>query len=275
GGVTISDVATAAFAYNATAFREADNYLYAIASNGQLVRIQDDGSAAQLGAVSISGGGSLAAMYSGAFGGGAYADTYFVRAANSTSLMYLVDVDARTATSRTLSEAVTSNDFTWAYGYLWGVQADKQVVRINPADGAVTKVAATALFPLDDASQTSGYGAAWTYGNGNLAFSNNFTGYITQLAVTNPGGSPFSVSRVSTIVGPSTSQNDGATTPSQPVDLVVSVSSPPAAAPNSPIAWTVTVTNDGPGGSSGAVVQFPVPPGVTGVVPPDGCTVAA
>lgn len=148
-------------------------------------------------------------------------------------------------------------------------------MRIDPDNGDVTKIPATALFPLDDAAQTSGYGAAWTYGNGNIAFSNNYTGYITQLSVTNPDSATPTITKVSTIIGPSTSQNDATTTPSADVNLVLTVADPAAAAPSSRIDWTITVTNHGDGGSSGSVVSFPVPTGVTGVVLPSGCTQAA
>ena len=67
---------------------------------------------------------------------------------------------------------------------------------------------------------------------------------------------------MSTIAGPSTSQNDGATSPADPTDLTVAVTSPAAAAPGAPISWTVTVTNEGPNPSSGATFNFPAPEGV-------------
>lgn len=275
GGVEIANVGSAAaFGYNALAFRTADSYAYAISSTGQLVRVHHDGSTTQLGTIAIAGGGTLGAMYSGAFGEGAFADTYFVRPTNAGSTVYKVDVTTLTATALTLTAQVTTNDFTWAHGHLWGVQADKTVVRINPDTGLVTMIPAAALFTADDATQTAGYGAAWRYGNGNIAVSNNSTGNITQFTVVDAGTSTPSVTKVSTIRGPSTSQNDGTTTPSSPADLELAVASPAPAGPAAPITWTVKVTNDGPGGSSGSVVSFPVPTGVTDVVPPVGCTLA-
>ena len=278
GGVEISDVqAPASLAYNALAYRAQDGYLYAISSTGKLLRVHHDGSTSQVdgGTIGIVGGGTLGAMYSGTFGEGALADAYFVRPVNSGTTMYRVDIASLTATPVTLTQAITTNDVTAAYGYLWGVQADKTVVRIDPGSGTVLKIPATAVFTSDDASQSSGYGAAWTYGNGNIAVSNNHTGYITQFSVINPSSAAPTIVKVSTIIGPPTSQNDAATTPSSPADLELTVASPAPAAPSSPITWTVTVTNDGPGGSSGSVVSFPVPAGVTGVVQPVGCTVAA
>ncbi len=277
GGVEIANVGgAAALDYNAVGYRGADSYLYAISSSGQLIRIEHDGATTQLGSVTISGGGTLGAMYSGAFGGGAHADTFFVRS-TSGSTLYRVDVPTRTATTRTLSQSITNNDFAWAYGYLWGVEADtKAVVRIDVTSGTVTKIPTSGVFPAADPNTASpGYGAAWTYGNGNLAVSNNDTGNITQFSVTNPGDPMPIITKVSTIQGPSTSRNDAATTPSSPVDLQLTVASPAPAAPGASIGWTVTVTNGSAAGSSGSVASFPVPSGVTDVVPPVGCTVTS
>lgn len=276
GGVEIANVGPAAgISYNALAYRTEDSYAYAISSSGQLVRIEHDGSTTQLGLISLDSGGTLGAMYSGAFGEGADSDKYYVRPTNSGNVIYVVDVDDRTAQTLTLLDTITTNDFTAAYGFLWGVQADKTIVRIDPSTRAVLKIPAAEIFTSDDASQTSGYGAAWTYGNGNIAVSNNYTGNITQFAVTGAETASPTITKVSTIRGPSTSQNDGTTTPSTDVDLELTVASPAPAAPSAPITWTITVTNDGPGGSSGSVVSFPVPTGVTGVVPPVGCTVTS
>ncbi|HEY5514994.1 MAG TPA: hypothetical protein VIK12_02145, partial [Pengzhenrongella sp.] len=274
GGVEIASLITAGFAYNAIGFRVADDYIYGIASDGQLVRVENNGTATQLGAISGVTGG----LYSGAFGEGAYADTYFARPTGSSTSLYSINVTTRQATTITLSQAVECNDFTWADGYLWGVEPngtdDWRVVRISPT-GAVTTIPTTGVFPDTTVGDTGTYGAAWTYGNGNIAVSHNGSGNITQFSVTNPTAALPTVTKVSTIKGPATSQNDATTTPSSLTDLVVTVADPAPAAPSSSISWTITVTNDGPGGSSGSVVSFPVPTGVTDVALPTGCTQAA
>ncbi|UZN02551.1 beta strand repeat-containing protein [Cellulomonas sp. S1-8] len=281
GGVTIASLGSrAGFLYNAVDYRPSDNYLYGVASNGQLVRIQHDGTATQLGTIA----GVSTGQYSGAFGA---ANTLYVRPTGSSTSMRAVDVVARTSTAVTLSEAVTMNDFTFWQGYLWGVEVAagpgtipiRTLKRISTT-GQVTSIDVTNLFPDTDDSTGglgTGYGAAWVYGNGNLAFSYNNTGNITQLRVTNPSATLPTAALVSTIAGPPTSQNDGATSPSSPTDLTVDVTSPAPAAPSAPITWTVVVTNSGDAGSSGATFNFPVPTGVglTDAGLDTGCTLTS
>ncbi|GIG41141.1 beta strand repeat-containing protein [Cellulomonas phragmiteti] len=281
GGVTIASLGSrAAFLYNAVDYRPSDNFLYGIASNGQLVRIQHDGTATQLGTIS----GVTTGQYSGAFGG---PNTLYVRPTGSSTSMRAVDVVARTSTAVTLSEAVTMNDFTFWQGYLWGVEVAagsgsvpvRTLKRISTT-GQVTSIDVTNLFPDADDSTGglgTGYGAAWVYGNGNLAFSYNNTGNITQLRVTNPSATLPTATLVSTIAGPPTSQNDGATSPSTPTDLTLAVTSPAPSAPSAPITWTVQVTNSGDAGSSGATFTYPVPTGVglTDAGLDTGCTLTS
>lgn len=279
GGVEIQSLgASAAFPYNAVGYRAADAYLYGIGASGstaayELVRIESGGVATSLGAITgLPASGSYAA---GAFGGGAESDTLFVKTNTAASNIYAVDVTTR-AVTRVIDPTQDFNaiDFTWANGYLWGVELSgsvKTLVRVDTA-GVVDRIATGSLFPADD---SSGYGAAWTYGNGNLAFSNNGTGAITQIRVTDPTAATPTLTKVSTISGPSTSSNDGATSPSSAADLQLTVTQPAPAAPSSPVAWSVEVSNEGPGGSSGGTFSFTVPTGVTGVTVPTGCTVAS
>lgn len=282
GGVTITSLApngTAGFAYNAVGFRAADNYLYGVSSDVQLVRIEHDGTATKLGAIRTAGGTALGtALYSGTFG--ADPDILYARPTGASSTLYLVDVTTARYTTRTLSASVNVNDFSYAGGYLWGVDgstATKRLVRIDPATGVVTSVDVTSVFPAADGSSgySTGYGAAWTYGNGNLAFSYNATGNITQIRINDLAAATPQVRLVSTIAGPSTSQNDGATTPASPTDLRLVVDGPEPSAPSSPISWTIDVVNAGPAGSSGATFSYPVPAGVTGVTLPVGCALVA
>ncbi|KGM09456.1 hypothetical protein N869_07060, partial [Cellulomonas bogoriensis 69B4 = DSM 16987] len=272
GGVEIRSIGTAApFLYNAVGYRVSDGYLYGMQSNSNtLVRIGDGAEVTALGAVTGLPSGTYAA---GAFGEGAEADTFFVKTNQTTSPVYAIDVDTRTVTRTiTPSTGFNSIDFTWADGYLWGVRtsaAVKTLIRLDTTTGEVLPIATGTVFPAGD---TGGYGAAWTYGNGNLAFSNNSTGNITQVTVTDPTGSAPEVTWVSTISGPPTSSNDGATTPSEPTDLVPMVTDPAPAGPATPLTWEVEITNAGPGGSSGSTFTFAVPEGVTDVTLPLGCS---
>jgi CshA-type fibril repeat protein len=279
GGVEVHSVgAAASVEHNALGYRDADKHLYAIVRAGaqkySLLQIGSGGSETVLGP--ITGLPASGDYVSGAYGGGADADTFFVRDIGGTAPIYAIDVATRTVTrpAVAVSQSATVYDFTWAYGHLWGVElsgANRTLVRIDPTTGVVTRLNVTSLFAAAD---STGYGAAWVYGNGNLAFSNNGSGSITQLTVTDPGGATPTVTRVSSIAGPSTSANDGATSPSSPADLQLTVTQPAPAAPSSPIAWSVQVTNHGAGASSGGTFSFAVPTGVTGLGLPTGCTVA-
>ncbi|WP_369255981.1 DUF6923 family protein [Geodermatophilus amargosae] len=280
GGVQIVSIGTAASStYNAVGYRTVDDDLYGIAATSNvLVQVHSaDGAMTSLGAVTglpVPSAGSYAA---GAFGAGDDADVLFVKANSATSDVYAVDVATRTVI-RTIDPSQDFNaiDLTWSDGFLWGVEvttSGKTLIRLDVSDGTVTRIATGSVFPATDPNSTSsGYGAAWTYGNGNLAFSNNGTGAITQVRVQDATAPMPTLARVSTITGPSTTSNDGATSPSSPANLELTVTPPAPAAPHSPITWEVVVTNDGPGGSSGGVFQFDVPAGVTDVDVPDGCT---
>src|SRR5262249_33969053 len=102
--------------------------------------------------------------------------------------------------------------------------------------------------------------------NGNLGFSNNQTGDIYQMSVTNPSGTPtFAV--VSHYTGPVAGQsNDGtACNDALPADLAITKTGPAIVAPSGTITWSITVKNNGPGNSSGYAISDPIPTGVTNV----------
>lgn len=273
GGVEIrSRGAAASVQYNAVGYHAVDHQLYGLSiPDRELLRIDPStGVITTLGLVAgLPTTGTFAA---GAFGVGSDASTLFVKTNTSGSSVYAIDVPTRTVVRTiTPSSAFNAIDFTWADGYLWGIEGigtAKTLIRLDTATGAVVRLGASALFPSAD---IDGYGAAWTYGNGNVAFSNNHTGNITQLKISGATSPTPTATRVSTITGPSTTSNDGATSPSAPADLRLAISQPEPAAPGAPIAWTVTVANAGPGGSSGATFGFDVPAGVTGLTLPAGC----
>ena len=65
---------------------------------------------------------------------------------------------------------------------------------------------------------------------------------------------------ISNYTGPvAGSSNDGAACAASPVDLSIIKSGPAAVAPSGKITWTLTVTNNGPGNSSGFAVSDTVP----------------
>lgn len=248
GATTFSPVGPpSSTVYNALGFNPLDNYLYAIDWNtARLVRIENDGSTRDLGAVA----GLSAAMLVGAFGPGGQ---YWVTAGTRTT-MYTIDVATRTATPLALSEAPNIYDWTYANGYLWGTSG-VEYVRVDPATGQVTRFPAT----LPAAS----YGAAWTYGNGDLGFSNNTTGDVTRVRVSNPASASPTFAIVSTARGPATADNDGASCAGPPADLEISKAGSQVTEPGGVARWTVTVRNNGPGVVSGFTVTDIVPAGAT------------
>ena len=117
---------------------------------------------------------------------------------------------------------------------------------------------------------------AWTFSNGNLGFSSNGTGNIYQIAIANPSAAPRpSASCPITPAGHRLEQRRRRLRrASSPSTWASSRPGPPPSARAARIAWTLTVTNNGPGNSSGFAVSDVVPAGVTKVTSTTpGCAV--
>ena len=173
------------------------------------------------------------------------------------------------------SQPVDFSDVTYAYGFLWGVNDSSQtIVRVNTATGLVSSFDGSAVLPAALNTALGLYGAAWTYGNGDLGFDRN-DGTVLQIAVANPGGTP-TFSLVSKQVGPSQQKNDGTNCAALAADLAIVKTGPATVAAGGSVSWNLTVTNNGPGASSGFVVNDTVPAGYTAVATTTtGCTVTA
>jgi len=263
-----------AWSHNAGAYRPADSYLYAVSAAldaahpiNHLLRVDPaTGSVADLGAVT---GLPASGVNSGAFDA---SDNYYVGFNTATSI-YRINLTTRVATAVALapSAQLLISDWTFANGFFWGVTNGAQsITRVNPANGAIARFAATFL------PSASGYGAAWTFGNGNLGFGNNDTGRIYQVRVATPAGTP-AFTLVSSSPGPlPNTANDGTSCVSPPADLGITKTGPASSSAGGALSWTLTVTNNGAGVSSGFTVVDTVPAGVTGIASPTpGCTVAA
>ena len=274
GSVTFTDLgAPYSTGYNALGFDPLNGYLYAYtAASGsdQLLQIDSTGAVTSL--------GSVTGLPSGAYLDGAFdpAGNLWVTAGDGSNVAEEIDVTSTPPTviqSLNLSATFYPDDFTYANGYLWGMDGfftnKIKIYRLNILTGQVDTFNA----PGQISTGTGLFGAAWTYGNGNLGFSNNSTGDVWQIAVTNPTGTPtFAV--VSHYSGPSSTTNDGAACTALPTDLSVVKSGPATVAPNGTVTWTLAVTNNGPGGSSGFAVSDDVPAGVTNVATSTpGCSV--
>lgn len=262
--------------HSALGFNPADNYLYAMVDQrdtselpfGSLVRIGKDGSLQRVGSrvYSHTGGGNR--WSSGAFNpdDGLYyvADAGTV-AVNNRSLL-AIDVSTGAEVRRLeLTEPLRAQDFTISDGFAWGVGPNGAMRRLNLANGRIrTFVGVLPATP-------SGYGAAWTFGNGNFGFSDNDTGRVYQVSVAEPATADPTIDVVSSVAGPSSDFSDGAAIPGLPTDLAIAKDGPATVISGNRIEYTLKVTNNGPGVSSGWTVLDVLPssltnPSVTGEV---------
>ncbi len=167
-----------------------------------------------------------------------------------------------------LSKAWQPIDFTYYEGFMWGLSGTT-IYRLNLSTGEVTTYAAPA------GVESGNYGAAWTFSNGNLGFSNNATGGIFKIEVKTPATPTFAL--LAHYTGPVASQsNDGAACiAKEKVDLGIVKTGPATVMTGGAVTWTLTVTNHGPGNSSGFSVQDTVPSAFTNVkTSTPGCSVS-
>jgi uncharacterized repeat protein (TIGR01451 family) len=269
GATTFTPVGTATgVQYNAISFNEADGYLYGIsgtpAANGfpasSLVRIGQEGTVTRVGTNTFTG------TVVGAFGP---ADGYFYTYAGGLQVID-VTTGALVRTTPGTGDAISGADFAYIGGYFWSASG-ATISRTDPATGVTQRFPntfATAEVAADVA------GAAWTYGNGNLGLSYNTSGNVYQVAIANPAGTP-TFTLVSSNPGPASGQNDGASIRGLPTDLSIVKTGPAALPPaGGTVTYTLSVTNNGPGDSSGYVVNDTVPAPLTNVASPDeACSV--
>lgn len=263
GGASFSDVGpSSGTRYNALGFNPDDRYLYAFGIStvddtlrDHLLRIDSAGGITDLGLV--PGGPSGAERPNS----GDFADdgTYYAMRENA-DVLYAIDVGAPSAEAISLSRGVRTADLAWLDGYLWGATGTGNLVRVDPATGQVDAFAFSAI-PASGAI----YGAAWRFGNGALGISENATGTIYTINITDGGSASPSFELVATRPGPASNVNDGATCIGQPVDLGVDKEGPEVVEAGGTISWTITVTNEGPGPSSGSSVVDTLPAGVSDV----------
>ncbi len=253
-------------AYNALGFNPTNNYLYGIGlGTNTLLQIDSTGGVTSLGGISgfpvVSNSPS-----NGAFDGTAPGANYWVTGGNGSTTLYEINVTSSPPTvikTLTLSQSWQPIDFSASGGFMWGLSGTT-VYRLNLTNGTVS------TFSGPSGITSGNFGAAWTFSNGNLGFSNNGTGDIYQISVTNPSGTP-TFGLVSHYTGPvAGTSNDGAACVAQPVDLGITKTAAALVAPAATITWTLTVTNHGPGNSSGYAVNDVIPAGVTNVTSPTG-----
>jgi uncharacterized repeat protein (TIGR01451 family) len=255
GELVFSNVGAASTrTYNAIGYNEQDNFLYGI-SGTELIRIHDNGATVRVRDVPI-----------GAHVGAFRADTQDFWFTNGTRLFHTnVSNPAGAMIEVTLNQSMPAADFTWANGYFWGLTG-AQIVRLSTS-GTVT------LFAAPPRLNGSAAGGAWTYGNGNLGFTANSTGDISQVQVTNPASATPTFTVISVISGPPSSNNDATASLGQPADLAVTKTfDETRVLAGGDGRFDLTVTNNGPGISSGYTLTDAVPTGLTNLILPAGCT---
>src|SRR5690625_3682566 len=153
-------------------------------------------------------------------------------------------------------------DWVYSDGYFWGfsyIAGNMQILRFDPTTGS------SSLFPAPSQFRSGPYGAAWKFGNGNLAFSHNESGEIIQVRITNPTSATPGFEVVNVVAGPPSSVNDGTAIPGDPVDLAVTKDGPATFTPGERISYDLTITNNGPGESSGWVISDQLPANLTNI----------
>ncbi|MBS3183468.1 DUF11 domain-containing protein [Leucobacter manosquensis] len=247
--------------YNAISYRTADNYIYGVVNGGTpgypqgtLLRIGQNGSITPI----ASG---LGATISAAFGPqGAF---YYI---TDEGLNRFNVVTGNHLGSVPITGASQSADMAYKDGFFW-TMTGSTITRMDPATGVVVG------FPVAGV-ETSG--AAWTYGNGNLGFSANASGNVFQVAVDNPASAEPTIRILSVVSGPGSTNNDGAASPGLPTDFGIVKEGPESITAGGQVTYTLTVTNNGQGNSSGYTVTDAVPAGLTNVQATStaNCTVA-
>lgn len=156
------------------------------------------------------------------------------------------------------------SDWTFLDGYLWG-RDNKQgdLVRVDPATGAISQFPVPEGMVNDHAFEggaANATGAMFTFANGNLGFQLN-SGQLQQVKVTNSGSDNPTFTVVGTYIGHAGSGTDGAVAYATELpDLAIEkTATPKSVTVGDTVTWTLTVTNNGPGNSSGYIVTDPVP----------------
>lgn len=256
---------TPGLVYNGIGYNTADNFLYGFVvssdtyPSGALIRIGQGGVTTRIGSETVSGG----ARNSATFGPDGY-----LYAAGSSALSVIDVSDGTTVKSVPLSgDAVAANDIAYAEGYFWAAGRGL-VSRTDPATGE------TVSWELEGIPESDAAGGAWTFGNGNLGFLFNTTGTLIQLKVGSPAEAHPDLSIASSTQGPASNQNDGASSPGLPTDLVLTKTGPVALIAGEKVRYSLTVTNRGDGNSSGYVLSDAVPFPLTDITATDpGCSV--
>lgn len=273
GAVTFApEGPTSAIQYNAIAYDPDSNYILGISiggaagdpfPSGSIIRVGQGGVVTRVGTETVPGGANW----------GTVADNglFYVGASSGNAYTAIDPATGAIVETGTLAVAPPP-DLTYANGYFWGVDVAGNLVRVDLLSSLEVKP--VTAFPAG--LPAGAYGASWTFGNGNIGVSENATGVVTQLSIVDPGSTNPTITVVSTSPGPASGNNDGAASAGAPTDLSIVKDAPTSYDAGDTISYSVTVTNNGPGRSTGSVITDLVPAGLTNVqTSTPGCTEAS
>ncbi len=272
--VPVNPAADTSVNYNATGFNPIDRYIYAVRpSDDHLLQVDADADVHDTG-VTVPG-------VTGSFiDTGAFDETglYYLKiepggGVEPTLLRLNVPSGTPVGSATTLSSVFPPNDWTFtgtgANRRLWGLD-DTTLYRVDPASGQVSAFSAPSGVT---SMQPPLYGAAWTFGNGDVGFAHNATGDTHQIRITNPTAAAPAFTLVATRQADPSSQNDGTSCIGADVDLRITKTAPATVSPGGVITWTITVHNNGPGTASAFTIEDSLSGAAfnTGA-PPAGCS---
>ncbi|WP_338446996.1 isopeptide-forming domain-containing fimbrial protein [Pelagerythrobacter marensis] len=241
--------------YNAIAFNPADNYIYGLdrpsGSNIRLLRIGSNGAVQVVGTIT---GGNINVPSGLPVAGEIGADGFFYvkYAAPGDQALYRVDLSTRVATRINLSQPRSSVDLAWYNGLLYSHDSNTDTLyTIDPSSGQVQDIG--------PAGVSGAFGAFASASNG--VFGINNSGGFYQFNLLTGNATLISSS-------PSTTNNDGAKCYSTPLQFGVDLAITKTDNRNfytagTSTTYSIVVSNSGPFGVQGAVVDDPLPTGTT------------
>ncbi|MGI6855383.1 DUF7507 domain-containing protein [Mesorhizobium sp. 1B3] len=228
--------------YNAAAYNPVDNYIYALDTSANLIRIGAGGGVLTLGAVTNLPGTSIA----GEIGPDG---TYYVI---NGARLYRINLTTRVASSVALSRSINVQDLAWHDGRLYAAEFAGALLAINPTNGNVTDIGTST-------GVSGSFGGMFGATNG--VFGSNNSGGFYKFDLT---------TGVATLISnlQGSSSNDGAKCVTTPLDFPADLSitkddGVSTYTPGLDATYTIVVTNNGPFGVQGAHVSDPLPTGVT------------
>ncbi|MCL2094938.1 hypothetical protein FWH13_02360 [Candidatus Saccharibacteria bacterium] len=302
--------------YNAMGFNPTDMFLYAInTSTNRLIQIDATGATIGLGpSGSIAGLPVLPGSQTynaGTIGTCNPPNTLWISPSQNTTRIYSIDVTAAVPTAVPLNltagyggtntlpnvaDMVCMIDPDSGDSYIWAVYGGggstaafpNGIYRIDITSGS-DRYGMLDWFSLGGLSSiqwnSASFGAQWLYGNGNLGISNNQTGNIHQIIITDPASASPTFTEGAMLHGPSSSTNDGASYAGEPIDLSLEKtadtgnyagSDPTQYIAGANISYTLTVRNNNPDGvaSSGFYITDTINAGTTIISMDPNCYVS-